>query len=62
MDDLVDTTERHLRAAQARGAGLKVYFAEKDAADNAQKVFEVKELDVAVGFLLPSRPKQGRRP
>ena len=63
VDDLVDTTTKHLRAAKALGAGLKVYFAEKDAADYFRKVFNKRDLgDVVVGFLPPSRPKQrGRR-
>ena len=57
---LVETTRKHLRAAKARGAGLKVYFAEKGAADHFRKEFKEKGLDVAVGFLPPSRPKKGR--
>ena len=63
INKLVETTEKHLRAAEARGAGLKVYFAEKDAADYFQKMFKADDRlrNVAVGFLPPSKPKQGRR-
>ncbi len=59
---LVETTRKHLRAAEARGARLKVYFAEQDAADHFREVFRERELgNVVVGFLPPSRPGQRRR-
>ncbi len=63
MDQLVDVTTRHWRAAQARGARLKVYLAEQDVIGQVRKEFDSKGLkDVAVGFLPPSRPKPRRRP
>ncbi len=63
MDQLVDVTERHRRAARTRGARLKVYFAEQDAANLARQVFNARGLgDVAVGVLPPSRPKRRTGP
>ena len=63
MGQLVDQTTRHARAARALSAGLKIYFAEQDAADKVRKRFqETDELrDVVIGFLPPSRPKPKRR-
>ncbi len=58
LNQIVDVTTRHLRAARARGAGLKVYFAEKGAADLVRKEFKKRDLgDVVVGLLPPSRPR-----
>lgn len=63
MDQIVDVTERHLRAARARGAGLKVYFAEKAAADFVRKEFKRRRLDVVVGVIPPSGSRRkGQRP
>ena len=58
LNQIVDVTTRHLRAARARGAGLKVYFAEKGAADLVRRESKKRDLgDVVVGLLPPSRPR-----
>ena len=63
MKDLKEVTLRHLRAVQALGAGLKLYFAEKGAADWVRSRFADNEdlAKVAVGFLPPSKPKSRGR-
>ena len=59
MDQITDVTERHLRAAKALGANLKVYFAEQSAADLVRAHFATKPAfnGVIVGYLPPSKPK-----
>ncbi len=59
MRQLIDQATRHERAARALGAGLKIYFAEQDAADKVRDRFQqIEELrDVVIGFLPSSRPK-----
>ncbi|WP_158807509.1 hypothetical protein [Beijerinckia sp. L45] len=59
MADIEDQARRHLRAAEARGAGLKIYFAERGAAELVRDRFkEDKDLkDVVVAYLKPSKLK-----
>ncbi len=63
MRQLIDQATRHARAARALGAGLKIYFAEQEAADKVRDRFQqIGELrDVVIGFLPPSRPKSKGR-
>lgn len=59
MKQLMDVSRRHLRAAEALGRHLKIYFAEADAAAMVRERFdEDRDLRrIRIGFLPPSKPK-----